>query len=339
MNERIRIYELARQMNLPNQDLITALRELGYDVKSHSSTIEGNVVGMLITALGKKKHRESLPLPLNPPRRKQKLLLRQSPLSLSRASYHAANQRLFKLKVPNRWQNPLPNRYNQLCPPAPPEPPPPPKVHPARIQPLPPATEEERLRPRIIRPGANLDRHVEHKPLEVPAAKVEEIAEPAAAELQKLDEQEDAKTLAAPVEEEKQEQEEQQQQEEEVLPGFEFPGFSTKPAAPSQPTRIAAPSIRATPPRPPKSHRQAPTERHGHLKKDDKARQAAATLEVPKIVVLNQDLTVKELAAKMAVSDTEVIKRLFIKGFMRTVNQLVELEMARISPAKWNMKS
>lgn len=57
MNDRVRIYELARQMNVPNQELIDALRELGYDVKSHSSTIDSHVVGLLIAALGKKKEK------------------------------------------------------------------------------------------------------------------------------------------------------------------------------------------------------------------------------------------------------------------------------------------
>ncbi|MBI4533672.1 MAG: translation initiation factor IF-2 N-terminal domain-containing protein, partial [Candidatus Melainabacteria bacterium] len=58
MNDRVRVYELARQMNLPNQDLIVALRELGYDIKSHSSTVDKHAVGLLIAHLGKKKQQE-----------------------------------------------------------------------------------------------------------------------------------------------------------------------------------------------------------------------------------------------------------------------------------------
>jgi translation initiation factor IF-2 len=102
--------------------------------------------------------------------------------------------------------------------------------------------------------------------------------------------------------------------------------------SPSVPIRIAAPSIRATPPRPPKSHRNAtPQERHGqqHNKKEEKSRPAAATIEVPKVITLTDAMTVKELSEKMMVSETEIIKRLFMKGFMRTVNQLVELELAK----------
>ncbi|MBX9668163.1 MAG: translation initiation factor IF-2 N-terminal domain-containing protein, partial [Candidatus Obscuribacterales bacterium] len=54
MDDRVRIYELARKMNIPNQDIINVLRELGYDVKSHSSTIDKTAVTAIIAALGKK---------------------------------------------------------------------------------------------------------------------------------------------------------------------------------------------------------------------------------------------------------------------------------------------
>lgn len=58
MEDRIRIYELAKRMNVPNQDIITALRELGYDVKSHSSTIDAAAVNLLIAKQSKKKERK-----------------------------------------------------------------------------------------------------------------------------------------------------------------------------------------------------------------------------------------------------------------------------------------
>ena len=105
------------------------------------------------------------------------------------------------------------------------------------------------------------------------------------------------------------------------------------PSTPAVPIRIAAPSIRATPPRPPKTHRHAPSD--GKTKKEDKQRPAAAvaaattlTEELPKLVNLTRPVTVQELAEKMAVPLEEVIKRLLMKGIMRTVNQLVELELA-----------
>src|ERR1700686_512032 len=55
MNDRVRIYDLARQMNLENQVVIDALREMGYDIKSHSSSIDSHFVSLLVAALTKKK--------------------------------------------------------------------------------------------------------------------------------------------------------------------------------------------------------------------------------------------------------------------------------------------
>ena len=100
-----------------------------------------------------------------------------------------------------------------------------------------------------------------------------------------------------------------------------------RPMSPSVPIRVAAPSMRATPPRPPKSHRPNPSDRHAP-KKEEKARPAPAP-EVPKAIVLKTNVTVQELAAKMQVPETEIIKRLFMKGIVRTVNMVVELEIAR----------
>ncbi len=57
MDDRVRIYDLARRMNVPNQDVIVALRELGYDVKSHSSTVDAAAVKLLIATQKKQKEK------------------------------------------------------------------------------------------------------------------------------------------------------------------------------------------------------------------------------------------------------------------------------------------
>ncbi len=49
---------------------------------------------------------------------------------------------------------------------------------------------------------------------------------------------------------------------------------------------------------------------------------------MPKVVKLSGSLTVKELADKMHVRETEIIKRLFMKGIMATINQTLELDVA-----------
>src|SRR5579872_2066651 len=61
MDDRVRIYDLAKRMNMSNQDVIQALRLLGYDVKSHSSTIDSNAVNLLIASFKKKKEKETKP--------------------------------------------------------------------------------------------------------------------------------------------------------------------------------------------------------------------------------------------------------------------------------------
>jgi len=49
----------------------------------------------------------------------------------------------------------------------------------------------------------------------------------------------------------------------------------------------------------------------------------------PKRVQFDKCLTVKELASKMSLSETTIIKVLFHLGVPRTVNQIVELPLAR----------
>ena len=43
----------------------------------------------------------------------------------------------------------------------------------------------------------------------------------------------------------------------------------------------------------------------------------------------DSNLTVKELARKMHISETEIIKYLFYERSSRTINQIVELDLAR----------
>lgn len=49
----------------------------------------------------------------------------------------------------------------------------------------------------------------------------------------------------------------------------------------------------------------------------------------PVQICIDQTLTIKELAQKLGIADVEVIKRLYMKGNMYTINQVVALEVAR----------
>jgi translation initiation factor IF-2 len=331
MDDRVRIYELARRMNIPNQDIITTLRELGYDIKSHSSTIDANAVGLLIARLGKKKEQEKAK-----PLKASTTSTTKPPATKAAA---APPPVIVKPRVLSRYRPVTAPVPGEAVPPAA-EPitaqpgaqpaaqvATPPAVTPEAVKPAAPAKNEpahalvepthaEKAKPAAsaeaeeaashVKPGKHL--HVAEAPPPGPEA------EPAAAELQDF----------TPINEEGKVTEELTF----TPPLSGQPVRPMTPSVPSVPIRIAAPSIRATPPRPPKSHRQTPSERHSQ-KKEEKSRPTATTIEVPKLITLTASLTVKELADKMNVQETEVIKRLFMKNHMRTVNQLVELEMAR----------
>lgn len=325
--ERIRIYELARQMNLSNQTLIDTLRELGFDVKSHSSTVDKNAFPLLVQALNKKKA-DAAGTPAK---------------SATKPSSKAA-----------------------------PPPPPPPVVKPRvlnRYRPTPPPGSEP-VAPAVAEPAAasTPDAAAQTAPGSVEPVAATTTSSQADAKIETVEPTEDKTKGAAPAEaqpasngethaptvgtqsatggdKQKPVEKEPETKQPETFdatpdsndePGKRLKGglSSVKPSAPSVPIRIAAPSFRATPPRPPKTHRP-PSERHGQ-KREEKSRPAAATIDVPRVITITGPLTVKELGEKMAVSETEIIKRLFMKGIMRTVNQMVEPESARELAAEMN---
>lgn len=348
MNDRVRVYELARRMNIQNQDIITALRELGYDIKSHSSTIDAHAVGLLIAHLGKKNQKDKdkaavkappgkttgkVAPPPAPVVVKPRVLSRYRPVPLNadgepiEQPAAAAAGAPAAPGAPQNVTTAVPGAQAAPQAPQPPVQPPqstttqpasPPQVAergPEKAAPT-PSVQEPVAPPAIpqVEAEANKASKKEAQPAAPP--KVEEEAPP-------------PPVVEEPVVEAQEPVTEDQPDGDEPKNGFpSSPGQAMRPMSPSVPIRIAAPSIRATPPRPPKSHRQTPSERHGQ-KKEEKTRPAAATIEVPKVITLTNSLTVKELSEKMNVSETEVIKRLFMKGTMRTVNQLVELELAR----------
>jgi len=468
MDDRVRIYELARRMNVPNQDVINVLRELGYDIKSHSSTIDKTAVGAFIAHVDKKKKNPEaetkgktkaaaatkappvkaapakLPPPPEPEKVKPRVLSRYRPekppvegqetpasgtpatpgapapggpkngntpgpgsvaasagsasgsASPTQAAPSAGGAALSHGPTPINSQTQIssrpvtahgasaPSSMTQAAPQAVAQTP---MQAQALTQTQPPATVSAKA-PEA--PAAKVEAKVEPAHTEVARAPVHERDEkgvrivPAKPEadvpvtppplpeeddenfntlgkatgdswsdesryapraIKKLDQPAapkakavDPKALAKAKAEEEAEQrakakdvirESGKNKNKNAEPDDEPPsrGQTVSPMAPSVPTRVAAPSMRATPPRPPKSHRQAPADRHAP-KKEEKARPAAAP-EVPKVIVLTTNLTVQELAAKMQVPETEVIKRLFMKGIARTVNMMVELEIAR----------
>ncbi len=342
MNDRVRIYELARRMNIANDDIIVTLRELGYDIKSHSSTIDGNTVARFIAAYGKKKQKEQ---------EKAKPVTKSTATKTAAKSAPAAatpQAPIVKPRVLSRYR-PIPQvpaeageAVNASVPSA--------AVHT-------PVTTAVQPGSPVLPAASSVPAVAAGSPVEpqVPAAKAR--TRDAAVQTKIVD---DPETISKSARREKQPEPEVFEAVQPLVPPIAAPpaskeektisfepesveedfspedkpeelaarGQVVRPVTPSVPIRIAAPSTRATQPRPPKSHRPAPSERH-IVRKEEKTRPATVTVEIPKIVALTTALSVNELADKMAVPETEIIKRLMTKGVMRTVNQLVELELAK----------
>ena len=341
MEDRIRIYELAKRMNVPNQDIITALRELGYDVKSHSSTIDAAAVNLLIAKQSKKKEKKA--------KTKEDKELNQ--IKPSQPTKIAAQTKVAE-KAPAKVIAP--------------QVPPPPTVKPrvlSRYKKVPSGVEGaiELVEQALITPMVKAVDALPSASIEsVPIVPVIEVAPVNIIHKEPTPPATDIpyKSLVfpdiKPVEIKEKEPEEKKEDEPIVLPeGLSTPETKNvfivdsltpkisepirpiTPSVPAVPIRIAAPSIRATPPRPPKTHRHNQSQ-DSKNKKDEKQKSAtisaatAATLteQLPKSLHLTRPVTVQELADRMAVPLQEVIKRLLMKGTVRTVNQLVELEIA-----------
>ena len=320
MNDRVRIYELAKQMNKPAQVVIDDLRELGYDIKSHSSTVDKAAVGLLIHHQTKKEKEQK-------PQDKA-----AKPAKSSSSSSTSTSKTLPKSPPPPPAPVVKPrvlNRYRRE-PLVPVESTPENGQQPAAAQSVlvPILPQETAAPPAVQQPAA------ETKAPETPAAAATtQTMEPSAAAVEEVvavetpvvAEPEPIAPIETLPEPEIKVEVKPEPEEEEPAPAH---GVAIRPMTPSVPVRVAAPSVRATPPRPPKTHRQSPSDRH--QKKDDRSRPTPVpVIEAPKILTLTGPLTVKDLSEKMNVSETEVIKRLFMRGFPRTVNQLVEYELAK----------
>lgn len=97
-------------------------------------------------------------------------------------------------------------------------------------------------------------------------------------------------------------------------------------SVPLQPFRVAKPTMIPSM----MGRTKRPSSRRASQEKEKEKRKAdvTAVIEKPAVVSITSALTVKELADKLWMSQTEIVKHLFSKGIVRTVNQIVEFELA-----------
>ena len=94
---------------------------------------------------------------------------------------------------------------------------------------------------------------------------------------------------------------------------------------PMQPFRVAKPTM--VPSMMGRTKRPSARTRDQHKEKEKKE-EVIALVEKPSSVILTSSLTVQELAHKLLLPETEVVKNLFSKGIAKTVNQTIDLELA-----------
>ncbi len=94
---------------------------------------------------------------------------------------------------------------------------------------------------------------------------------------------------------------------------------------PIQPFRVAKPTMVPSM----MGRTKRPSSRTSQQKgKREKEPEVVTTIAKPATVVISQALTVKELAVRLLLPETEVVKNLFAKGVIKTLNQTVEFEVA-----------
>ena len=97
-------------------------------------------------------------------------------------------------------------------------------------------------------------------------------------------------------------------------------------AQPIQPFRVAKPTM--VPSMMGRTKRPHAKGGHQQKEKEKKETETVATITKPVLVTITNAMTVKELAERLILPETEVVKNLFAKKIIKTVNQTVELEIA-----------
>ena len=103
-------------------------------------------------------------------------------------------------------------------------------------------------------------------------------------------------------------------------------GGKPRISVPLQPFRVAKPTMVPSM----MGRTKRPSSRRGsqEREKEKKKIEITTVIDKPGIVTITSSLTVKELADILLLSETEVVKKLFEKGTIRTVNQTVDFDIA-----------
>src|SRR5437867_6227361 len=352
---KLRVYQLARELNRDNTEIIRELQHMGVPVTSHSNTVEDRLAERLRRELGVYSPEEAKPEPLPEVIEAAKVEVPPAPPEPPRPEpvvQVVAAPPLVEAKPEPKVEEKAPAPAAKVAPPpaAPPLPvtPPPiaasPPIVPPKVEPpTPPAIQTTPSGGRIIPP-----------PTRIGPAVPPRIEPP----------HEERKTMQQIVQERLRQQHRlpptpppgqrrpfdrpgqrpmgpaQGQPRHPSAAGFQ--GRGAAPGAPAGPRMWTRPGAPAMPAPPSTEQRRAPV--HERVDRTQRyERQAEKKLESPYIrpqpkpepprefrkVTLTEGLTVKDLAEKLGVLAKDLQRKLMDRGVLATINQTLDKEMAK----------
>src|SRR5213594_940329 len=352
---KLRVYQLARELNRDNTEIIRELQHMGVPVTSHSNTVEDRLAERLRRELGVYSPEEAKPEPLPEVIEAAKVEVPPAPPEPPRPEpvvQVVAAPPLVEAKPEPKVEEKAPAPAAKVAPPpaAPPLPvtPPPiaasPPIVPPKVEPpTPPAIQTTPSGGRIIPPPTRIGPAVPPR-IEPPHEErktMQQIVQERLRQQHRLPptpppgqrrpfDRTGQRPMGPP----------QGQPRHPSAPGFQ--GRGAAPGAPGGPrmwTRPGAPPVPASPTteqrRPPVHDRVDRTQRY--------ERQAEKKLEAPYIrpqpkpepprefrkVTLTEGLTVKDLAEKLGVLAKDLQRKLMDRGVLATINQTLDKEMAK----------
>lgn len=356
---KVRIYELSKELGVPNKDIMTLLeKEFGLELKSHSSSIDQSVADKVAAILKKRKSPTAASLDTQTPRSASESKTvppsKEPPPPQLPSNIHSINvikratvEAAKEAAKPAEPTRPEPPKYGIPSPPA------------ITVNSI---TVRKAEPPKVTEPEKPVESVVKapepEKPVEKPQAPVTPPVSkavppsPPVTQPTQVDRQPQADRppvnrpmtdrppmdrqpgIAKPIS---------------TAPRHETPGMkrphqtvaATTAPPTNAPPRTGRPSDGRHPGKTTRHEPHRPDTSHGgggSSRKDKDKDKAVATKvaveappveEGPKIVKIHEPLTVSELAQRLNLRETEIIKHLFMKGAMVTVNQTLDTNYAK----------
>jgi translation initiation factor IF-2 len=342
---KLRVYQLARELNRDNSEIIRELQHLGVPVTSHSNTVEDRLADALRKKLGVLGADEAAAAVAAPPAEETTVEAPriEAPPVPAEPVQEVPAAKIEVKPEPKVEERPAPPPVEKIVVPP---------VVPQHPQPLPPGVA--RVQPPVTARGPAAPSVTPPPPLPTP----KEIPH------------EERKTMQQIVQERLRQQHrlpqvpppgQRRPMDRPAPPRPPVPGQPRHPSAPGFQNRGAAPATpsgsrpwtRPGPPPPPLpgTDQRRPDQRHDRTQRYE--RQAEKKLDTPFVrpqpkaepprehrkVTLTEGLTVKDLAEKLDVRTKDMIKKLMDRGVFATINQTLDKEMAKEIAKEFNAEA